>query len=102
MRATQEGVTIQILGKELMVACPADQREALVAAARLLDDKMREVQGGGKVMGSERCAIMAALNMSNELLELRRKQGGASTDVEARLRSLTGRVDAVLREATLA
>ncbi len=98
MKTAQGGVNISILGKDLMVSCPESERTALIAAARYLDEKMREIQDGGKVIGTERCAVMAALNLANELLELRRQAASMPVDVDSRLRSLRGKIDAVLHE----
>ncbi len=62
-------VSISILGKEYLVSCPPDARGELFAAARDLDRRMREVKASGKVFGLERIAVMAALNLSHELLQ---------------------------------
>ncbi len=98
MKNTGGGVTITILGKELMVACPDDERAALVAAARELDRRMREVQDGGKVIGNERVAVMTALNLSNELLQVRDQTGGMPKGLERRLQALTDKIEAALHE----
>lgn len=97
MKTVPEGVTVSIMGKEFMVACPEGEREALVAAATFLDRKMREIQESGKVIGTERCAIMAALNIANDLLDLRRR-GTTTPDVDQKLRFLQTKIDAVLRQ----
>ncbi|MGO1499716.1 MAG: cell division protein ZapA [Marinobacter sp.] len=62
-------VEVKILDKDYLVACPAEEQEALLRAARHLDAKMREIRTSGKVFGTERIAVMAALNMTHELLE---------------------------------
>lgn len=98
MKNSGGGVTISILGKELMVACPDEERAALVAAARELDSRMREIQDGGKVIGGERVAVMAALNLSNELLQLRQRAGGLPDELDGRLAALTHKIDAALQE----
>jgi len=98
VKSTPGGVTISILGKELMVACPDSEREALSAAARYLDERMREVQDGGKVIGTERCAVMAALNLTNELLQLRRTANGVPAGLDERLQALNGKIEAALHE----
>ena len=85
------------MGKEFMVACPEGERDALVAAAAFLDRKMREIQESGKVIGTERCAIMAALNIANDLLDLRRR-GTTTPDVDQKLRFLQTKIDAVLHQ----
>ena len=79
-----------------MIACPDDERDALLAAANYLDKKMREIHGTGKVIGTERCAIMAGLNIANELLDLRGR-GGMSPDALQKLRFLQTKIDAALR-----
>ncbi|WP_203299573.1 cell division protein ZapA [Marinobacter sediminum] len=60
---------VKILDKEYLVACPDEERDALTRAARHLDSKMREIRASGKVFGTERIAVMAALNITHELLE---------------------------------
>ena len=62
-------VVVKLLDKEYQVACPPGQQEALTRSAKYLDGKMREIRSKGKVIGLERIAVMAALNISNELLE---------------------------------
>lgn len=97
MKAVGSGTSVSILGKELAVACPPEEREALQAAAAHLDRRMREVQDSGRVIGTERCAIIAALNIANEMLQAR-KDGAITAEVDRRLRSLHARVDHVLQE----
>ena len=98
MKSAPGGVPISILGKEHMVACPDGERESLAAAARYLDQRMREIQDSGKVIGTERCAVMTALNLSNELLQLRQQFNGVPAGIDARLQALHGRIEAVLQE----
>ena len=98
MKSAPGGVTISILGKELMVACPDGERESLTAAAHHLDQRMREIQDSGKVVSAERCAVMAALNLSNALLQLRQQFNVVPAGIDARLQALHGRIEAVLQE----
>lgn len=100
MRTSSDGMHISVLGKELVVACPPEEREALRAAAALLDTKMREIQEGGKVIGAERCAIMAGLNITHELLQARVRGGGGTddnADTERRIQALNAKIERVLR-----
>ena len=62
------GITVHILDKEYLVACPEDEKHDLMRSADYLDRKMREIRDGGKIIGSDRIAVMAALNISHELL----------------------------------
>jgi cell division protein ZapA len=96
MKSTADGVTVSILGKELMVACPENERQALRAAAEYLDGKMREIHSSGRVIGVERAAIMAALNIAAELLELRAR-GGLTAEMHEHLQRLSSKIDAALR-----
>ncbi len=67
-------IKVQILGKEYPVACPADEQHELLLAARYLDEKMREIRDIGRIIGTERIAVMAALNIAHELLQERRRR----------------------------
>ncbi len=62
-------VTVKILDKDYQVACPEEQEVALVSSAKYLDKQMRSIRETGKVIGLERIAVMAALNISYELLQ---------------------------------
>lgn len=88
-------VQVQILGKDYHVACPADERQALLASASLLDKRMREIRDSGRVVGGDRIAVMAALNITHELLIMKNQQDG----LDARLAQLRERLDAALKEA---
>jgi cell division protein ZapA len=66
---SNETVIVKLLDKEYQVACPPGQQEALTKSARYLDQQMRSIRSNGKVIGLERIAVMAALNISNELLQ---------------------------------
>ncbi len=68
MSATRT-VTVTILDKDYQVACPSDQEAELVVSASYLDKQMRSIRENGKVIGLERIAVMAALNISHELLQ---------------------------------
>jgi cell division protein ZapA len=95
IKESADGVSVSILGKEFMVACPPHERDSLAAAAAYLDRKLREIQASGKVLGTERAAIVAALNISHELLDLR-KRGGMSESTSQKVRFLQSKIDAAL------
>ena len=96
MKDSADGVAVTLLGREFRVACPEHERDSLLAAAAYLDRKLREVQASGKVIGTERAAIIAALNISHELLESRAR-GGLSEDTSQKVRLLRNKIDAALR-----
>ncbi|MGR6872085.1 cell division protein ZapA [Pseudomonas sp. HK3] len=61
-------MSVELLGKEYLVACPPENRQDLERAAQLLDSRMREIKGKGNLYGSDRVAIMAALNLAYDYL----------------------------------
>jgi cell division protein ZapA len=65
---TNVSLDVAIMGREFRVACPEDERESLLQAVTYLDRKMREIRDQGKVIGLERIAIMAALNITHDYL----------------------------------
>lgn len=89
-----KNVTIKLLGKEFVVGCPADKEQELQASADHLNEKMQEIRASGKIIGMERIAVMAALNISNEYICSQREQRDKMEDTMLRLsekidRSLT-------------
>jgi len=92
-----KGINVSIMGRDFSVACPPDEQDSLMDAARYLDKNMKEIQKTGKIIGAERCAIMAALNITNDLLQLRQATAGQE-QVQARLDSLQERIDEVLKD----
>ena len=89
-------VTVKILEKEYHVTCPAEERAALVDSAEYLNRKMREIRDSGKVIGLDRIAVMAALNIVNELLQSRGHDEGVETDLAARLKAMRERIESAL------
>ncbi|MBU6483842.1 MAG: cell division protein ZapA [Betaproteobacteria bacterium] len=71
-------LSVTILGRDLKIACKEDEREELGEAVTFLDRRMREIRDAGKVSGSERIAVMAALNIAHELLRARRSASSGS------------------------
>lgn len=69
-------IKVQILGKEYPIACSAEEQHDLLMAARYVDEKTREIRDNGRIIGTERIAVMAALNIAHELLQ-QKKQGNA-------------------------
>ena len=68
MTAALETVTVTILDRPFQVSCPGDERAELEQSARYLDARMREIKSAGKVIGADRIAVMAALNIAHEML----------------------------------
>jgi cell division protein ZapA len=87
-----KGIDVSIMGREFRVACPEDEQEELLSSVSYLDRKMREIRDSGKVIGVERIAIMAALNIAHELLTTR--TGGFDIgDFKRRIGSMQEQLD---------
>ena len=92
-----KGIDVAIMGREFRVACPEDEQEELLAAVSFLDRKMREIRDSGKVIGVERIAIMAALNIAHELLTTR--AGGFDIgDFKRRIGNMQEQLDLAMQE----
>lgn len=91
-----KSVTVHILDKEYCIACPADERSNLEEAARYLDGKMRDIRAGGKVIGADRIAVMAALNISHDLLHKKQQLDEDAEQTRETVRDLLERVDEAL------
>ena len=89
---SKEGVKVVIMDREFTIACKKNDRDELLDAAAHLDKQLRVVQAQSKVVGLEHCAVITALNLSNELLQLRRNSQ-VPGDLNARLQALTTRVE---------
>ncbi len=92
---SNETVHVRILDKEYQVACPPEERSALLESAQILDERMRMIKRGGGVMGLERIAVMAALNLSHELLQARSTSTANGVDTES-LSRMQNKIEAQL------
>jgi cell division protein ZapA len=93
------GVDINIMGREFTVACPEEERTDLINAVNYLDKKMKDIQASGKIGGVERIAIMAALNITHELLSA--KHGNFDIgDYKRRIEAMQEQIDAALDAAS--
>ena len=100
MSKTNVPMSVQILDKEYRVACGEGEQESLRNSARYLDDRMREIRGAGKVIGTERIAVMAALNLAYEILEQKTTKDDSSEALCKRLRTMQDKIDLALAEST--
>jgi cell division protein ZapA len=89
-------VSVRILEKEYQFACAPEERAALLDSAEHLNNEMRKIRDTGKVIGLDRIAVMAALNMANELLKARSRDVTVDSDLVNRVRAMRERVEATL------
>jgi cell division protein ZapA len=98
MSETFAHVNIRILEKEYQVACPIDERSSLLDSAELLNEKMREIRDSGKVVGLDRIAVMAALNIANDYLKSSDFSKNVSEDVSFRIKHMREVVETAIQE----
>ncbi|CEN55137.1 cell division protein ZapA [Candidatus Methylopumilus turicensis] len=92
-----KGVEVNIMGREFTIACPPDERESLLNAVGYLDKKMCDIRDAGKVVGVERIAMMAALNLAHELLSTR--SGGVDVGgMKGKIARMQSLVDTAIAE----
>jgi len=89
---------VTILDREFRVACPTEERAELLDAVAYLDKHMREIKEAGKITSVERIAIMAALNITHELLTTRLGNGFDMSDFKRRMESMQAAIDTVLAD----
>lgn len=95
-----EALTVTIMGKEYRVACPEEEKANLLASADLLNEKLDEIKAQGSVIGTERIAIMAALNMSHEILH-NQSLSTEHEDLNSRIDELSERISESMRDIQL-
>jgi len=89
---------IKLLDRELRVACPEEERPELLEAVAYLDKRMREIRDAGKIASVERIALMAALNITHELLGMKVGRGIDLADFRRRMDSMQTAIDAALAD----
>lgn len=89
-------VSVRILDKEYQVACPASERTDLLDSAEMLNARMREIRDSGRIVGLDRIAVMAALNMANDLLHAQARDRLLDGDISNRLKLISDRVESAL------
>lgn len=93
--SSQDPVAVNILDREFLVACTPEERSGLLAAARYLDEKMREIRAGARSAGLDRVAILAALTISHELLAERQRESSAARALDEKLQAIHAKLERV-------
>jgi len=92
----REVLTVRILDKDYRISCPPEERESLIAAAGELNQRMRDMRDGTKVLGAERMAVMAALNVIHERDQAASKQAGMLDSARQKVVQIEARLDAAI------
>lgn len=96
---TSEPVSIRLLDREYTVGCEPDERDSLMAAAKLLDSRMREIRGNNRMAALDRVAVLAALNFAHELHQLRAEAEGRDREITRTLDDLRRKLDGLFDAA---
>lgn len=91
-------INVSILDKDYKVACPPGEQSALLESAKFLDGKMREMRDSGTIMGSERIAVITALNMANDLLKTSNVDKELGQELPPRLKDLENKISRALEQ----
>ena len=91
-----ETVSVSILGKDYQVNCKAEEVHSLMQSAEYLDKKMQEIKSAGSILGLDRIAVMAALNISNDYLAESKKTKTIVDHQKTRIQSLSSKLDTAL------
>lgn len=91
-------VSVSILGKEYQIACQEQEQEALISSAQLLHNSMEKIRSTGKVVGLDRIAVMAALNLAHDLISLQSQEGSEVDDIGKKIVQMKEKVSAFLDE----
>lgn len=89
-------VTVTILDREYAVSCPPEEHQGLIEAARYLDAKMRAIRSNAKLVGLERIAVMAALNIAHESIQAKSELQRVDVDVSGELQRMNAKLEAAL------
>jgi cell division protein ZapA len=98
MAESAKTIEISILGRNYKIACEEGERAALMEAVAFLDAKMGEIKKAGKVSGTDRIAVMAALNIAHELLSLKLGNGFDIGQAKRRISSIEAKLDAAIAQ----
>ena len=96
MADSPKTLEVNTLGRGYTVACEDDEREALLQAVAYVDGKMGEIKSSGKIAGTERIAVMAALNIAHELLSTKVGDGFDLGQAKRRIASIEAKLDEAL------
>lgn len=99
MSTPLETLHVTILDRDYGVSCPAEEVEDLRTSARLLDERMREIRKSGKIVGIERIAVMAALNIAHELIKAKAELNSYDRITEKHLSRLNDKIERALASA---
>ena len=89
-------VTVNILGREYQISCPPEEEEALRKSARYLSSQMEDVKGRGRSLPYEKLAVLAALNITHDLLKRSKDANVSEVDTQREIKLLEKKIDAVL------
>ena len=98
MNSSTRTLDVKILDRELRIACPEEERGELLDAVAYLDKRMREIRDAGKIASVERIALMAALNITHELLGMKIGRGIDLSDFKRRMNAMQAAIDQALAD----
>lgn len=99
MKKEQKAVNIKILDKEYGVSCTQEEEQELLNSAHMVDSKMREIRQSGTIVGMDRIAVMAALNIAHELIKVQSELALHTNGTEKQLERINEKIEQALAQA---
>lgn len=100
MSDSPKPITVRILDQDFRIACEPGEEDGLLSAARHLNQRMQDLRSTGKVIGAERIAIMVALNLTHDFLQLNEATTESATTLNRRLKHMRERVESALNDSS--
>ena len=97
MSIQNQGVALHILGKEYKIACAEHEKEDLINSAEQLDQKMRKIRQSGKVSAADRVAVLAALNLTHELIQAKKANTQSSSGLDKNIKKMYIKIETALK-----
>lgn len=98
MSSEGKGLSINLMGREFKVACADGEEKQLLASVDYVNHRIQEIKDSGKVVGTERIALIAALNITHEFLSARTPKGFDTAELKSRIAALQATIDDALAE----
>lgn len=96
MSKESKPVSVSILDKEYLISCPEEEQDGLLKTARYLDTKMKEIRDSGKIVGIDRIAVMAALNITHDLLQNKDQSQDLNQVINNRIHNIQEKIERAL------
>lgn len=86
-------ISVKILDRNYQIKCPPDQTHELQESASYVNEQMKKIQRTTNINSTDRVAIVTALNISHELLQLKKQKNNYIDIMNQRIQELQRRIE---------